>query len=713
MKSNGLTCDLHFVRPDMVRVRFRMNGVFRAEEKEMVAVAPLPRLAVPWKRQSGRTGWTSTVCRVLLRRNGLLTLSDDHQRLLLRFLRPPEWLPFVRKANPETRSHMGDGTRWIGADITNRPDTETGLRTRLVLALRPGDRIYGFGMSAQPVNAVGRSIDTWIDHFGADDYRTPWYWCSSGYGLFVRTTRRCEFDVGRQNPRELVIDVENEDEVELILCVGDQRQCLKSYTWLTGRQPEMPEWVFGNWMGGYWKTSRNLLLVASEFRRRKIPLDVMRLDSIWQRGHECDFQWDRNFSQASVMIRQLAAMNLKLHLWCAHVVNWNCKNLADGLKKEVFVKNRDGSIPLIRWWKNDRGAILDFTRAEASQWWQEQMRPILESGVVGFKTDGANEPYFVTPGRLFADGRTGSEAHNIYPLLYARCVAELQRAVYGRPLPIWIRSGYAGIQRYPVMWAGDQGSQWPSILMQIRAGISAGFSGVSFWASDGGGFSGEPEEELYIRGIQFAFWNPVCQPFGKDREPWLISKRAVSIFKYYAQLRNRLNPYLAALAAETVRSGLPMMRGMFLEFPDDPQCARIDDQYMLGSAFLVAPLYQPGGRRRIYLPAGDWADIHTGRILAGRQTMTITAELERITVFARCGTLVPMKPLSDFIEEYPKGPLSLFRWGTAVEYYRDSVTGAPLKTLPVRATDREIQAVFEQRLKQRVVVMSPGAVPGS
>ena len=669
----GVRYRVQFVREDMVRLRVRREGEFRPDENEMVIVSPLPDLGIT-RSASGTELMLSSgsVAMGLDKATGRFVLRDAAGRPVAQTLAAPGWEPLSLSLNLQANEH-----------------------------------IYGLGMSsvARPVDQRGEVVNTWLDVF-KDDYRTPYYWSSAGYSLFVRTGRAACFDVGRGQPGEVRITVPAEDELECFIQLGSARKCIEGYTWLTGRPPILPDWVFGNWIGGYWKTQEKLLAVALDLRRRGIPMDVMHLDSWWVRGHECDFSWDNNFPHPEDMLEELRGLNLKLRLWLAHVVNYNCVNFTEALGRDVFLKNRDGSVPLIKWWKEDRGATIDFTSPEACKWWKERIHSLARSGVAGVKIDGGCDAYFVTPDRLCADGRTGEQAHNIYPVLYAQCTAEALKEATGQDLPIWIRGGYTGIQRYPVLWAGDQEPNWEGIHVQVRAGISAGLSGVGLWSCDGGGFPPPESEEVYIRGTQFAFWNPVCQPFGEDREPWHFSERACEIYRFYAELRNRLNYYIARLAQESSRSGLPIMRAMTLEFPDDPVCATLEDQYMFGSAFLVAPVYDPCSEREVYLPAGEWHDIHFGRMYEGGRRVRIKTDIRTIPVFARCGVIVPVKPLTQFIVEKDDSILSLFRWqGThPISCYLEFTTGDPLPDLAGNAADEAIVEAYTRREGRRVEI---------
>ena len=256
----------------------------------------------------------------------------------------------------------------------------------------------------------------------------------------------------------------------------------------------------------------------------------------------------------------------------------------------------------------------------------ERISKLMELGVGVIKTDFSEE---IPEDAVLFDGSTGLQAHNKYPLLYAKTIYEASRRVkerQGERALLWGRSGYLGSQNYPANWAGDSSASRNNLAAILRGGLSIGLSGVSFWGFDIGGFyhcdyNGKrimPEDEDYIRSVQMGLMSPLSRSHGQitPREPWHYSQEAQQAFLKINKLRYRLLPYLYSTAYETHYYGLPMMRALLLEFQSDRTVRDIGEEYMLGEALLVAPVFDQQ-RQEIYLPAGSWIDLTNGERVKG------------------------------------------------------------------------------------------------
>jgi alpha-D-xyloside xylohydrolase len=289
--------------------------------------------------------------------------------------------------------------------------------------------------------------------------------------------------------------------------------------------------------------------------------------------------------------------------------------------------------------------IVDFTNPDAYAWWRDAHQQLFEDGVDVIKSDFGEQ----VPGDAVAfNGDDGRRLHNVYPLLYNRCVyeatARFQPPSAG-PAMVWSRAGWAGSQRYPIGWGGDPQSDWEGLAASIRGGLSWGMSGNPYHSSDIGGFYGtsQPSAELYVRWLQAAVFSSHMRLHGiGDREPWAFGAEAEGIVRKWLAMRYRLIPYLERLVAEATATGLPIMRAMPLAFPDSRLTRDFETQFMCGDALLVAPILREGGEVDIALPPGAWYDLNTRARYPGSQVLRYAARLDQFPVFGREGCALPL-----------------------------------------------------------------------
>jgi alpha-D-xyloside xylohydrolase len=306
------------------------------------------------------------------------------------------------------------------------------------------------------------------------------------------------------------------------------------------------------------------------------------------------------------------------------------------------------------------GSCIDLTNPEAAAWWQDNIRRLAEMGVSGFNTDFGEQ---VPEDAVFYDGRTGREMHNVYPRLYNELTFEAMQTEQSGML--LARSGWHGSQKLSAIWAGDQTSDFAynsGLRTAIVAGLSAGLSGFPYWSSDIGGYFGTPSDEVYMRWAQFGAFCPIMMIHGAGRrEPWTFSEQTRDVYRRYARLHTDLFPYIYAYAHEASQTGIPIIRAMPLEFPDDPGAwgEPAEHQYCFGMELLVAPVYYGFARARmIYLPAGRWCDFWTGELLVGGQVIRYQADVETLPVLARAGAIIPrLDPSPDTLLPATRGGL--------------------------------------------------------
>lgn len=547
--------------------------------------------------------------------------------------------------------------------------------------LRPGERIYGLGEKFARLDKAGQRIVSWtVDALGSTSERShknvPFLWTTYGAGVFLDTGARIVWDLGTTSLRSWTFMAET-PALDMYVFHGPRPdRILAAFTALTGRAPAVPDWSFGLWMssGGTYRDQAAIEALLDGIERHRLPAAVVHIDPWWMRWRKyCDFEWDRRaFPDPEGLIRRVHGFGLKLCLWEHPYVSIESELYESGKEKGYFALRPDGSVYVIDYglslaprpdgqvriagksetW-NAPVAVIDLTNPAARAWFKDLHRPLLRMGVNVFKTDFGED---IPEDARFHDGSTGREMHNLYPLLYNAAVFEVTEEEKGRGL-VWSRAGTAGSQRYPVCWSGDPASDWDSLAATVRGGLSAGMSGLALWSHDIGGYRGRPDPELFVRWAQFGLFSSHSRMHGDSpREPWLFGDKALAIVRKYAALRERLLPYIRKAAREASETGMPVLRALPLAFPDDPNAAAWDHEYMFGPSLLVAPVIhkiedlerRPGGRTgpprmAVYLPPGDWIDHWTGRRYRGPAVIERMVPLSVMPLYVRSGARIPMR----------------------------------------------------------------------
>ncbi|MEW6040665.1 MAG: glycoside hydrolase family 31 protein, partial [Elusimicrobiota bacterium] len=493
----------------------------------------------------------------------------------------------------------------------------------------------------------------------------PFLISTKGYGIFVNSSFETNFDTGKEKPNEFSFTVNNCCLDYFFIFSPDLKKVLQNYTSLTGKSPLPPEWVFGPWMSkNSYISQQEVLEVVSKSKELDIPASAIVLEA-WKKQDEWNKFNPETFPQPQNMIEELHKQGLKVILWVVPYWNKEQKTYNDAAQKGYFAKDSGGGpYPKKDWFEGC--AVVDFTNPQAVKWWQELHRPLIDIGVDGFKTDGGEG---VLPGMFFADGKTGAEMRNLYPVLYNRTMYELVNPALSNNTSslrslrrksgvkesgfLWARSGFAGSQRYPGLWAGDQGAEFMYLRSVIKAGQSAALSGISFWGNDIGGYWGKPSKELYIRWAQFGAFSPLMQFHGMEpHEPWAYDDETVEIYRYYAKLRMALLPYIYKCAKISSETGLPLIRPLVLEYPGDKNTYSQDYEYFFGDSILAAPVCEKGTlEREVYLPEGNWIDFWESASFSGKQKIIYKAGLDRIPLFVKAGSIIPLSAKSGFFSD--------------------------------------------------------------
>lgn len=525
-----------------------------------------------------------------------------------------------------------------------------------------GKPVTGLGEKIGPLDKRGKHWVLWntdvVPHLPSTDplYQAiPWL-LSARWGMFVNNSFRTEWDLGKENPGELLVQADGGALDQWVFLGANPREVLTQWAEWIGKMPLPPLWAIGHHQSRYsYHPQAQVLETARMMREKHIPCDVMHLDIHYMDGYR-DFTWDpREFPEPD-------AMNRELHELGFHVVTIVDPGVkkdeayqvcADGLAKDVFCTKETGEVFAGEVWPGP-ALFPDFARARVRAWWGEQQAKHLAHGVDGVWND-MNEPsVFNVPGKTFppdvCHGEYGelshAEVHNRYGSLMSQAAHEglLRFAPDKRPF-VLTRAGFAGIQRHAAVWLGDNSSWWEHLAQAVSMCLNIGLSGVPFVGTDIGGFCEDGEPELLARWAQVGAFTPFCRNHSAidsiAQEPWAFGAETERVYRRAMELRYRLLPTLYTLFEEASRTGSPVMRPLLWEFPEDETAWRVNDEFLFGPDCLVAPVIQKGARERlVYLPAGVWQERSSGKVYQGEQHISVEAPLEEIPLFLRQGAML-------------------------------------------------------------------------
>lgn len=560
--------------------------------------------------------------------------------------------------------------------------SDNARRINPVFTLTADEMIFGCGESATGLNKVGQKVNLFVtDPQGPETdqmYKPiPFFMSNRGYGMFMHTSApvTCDFGATYIGLNKMFMGDEN---LDLFVFFGEPKDILDEYTDLVGKPGMPPLWSFGTWMSRITNFSeKEGYDVAANIRKNKYPCDVIHFDTGWfDVDWQCDYKFSENrFQNPQQMLKDLKSQGFHVCLWQLPYFTPKNRYFPELIKKDMYVKNGNGELPY-------EDVVLDFSNPETVKWYQDKLAGLLNIGVSAIKVDfGEAAPL----NGIYASGKSGWYEHNLYPVRYDMAVSEITKKLHNENI-MWARAAWAGSQRYPLHWGGDAATTNTGMLGTLRAGLSFGLSGFSFWSHDMGGFVKSTPEDLYCRWLPFGFLTSHTRAHGAPpTEPWLYdSKRVQDVFRKSAEMKYRLMPYVYAQAKECTEKGLPMLRALFVEFPDDPGAWKVDDEYLFGSQILVAPLLESGiTGRTVYLPEGKWIDYQTEKVYEGGWHRIEAGSLP-IIMLVRDGSVLPHLKLAQSTSEMDWSKMSL------KVYSADKKQAEGLICLP---TDNRIQVV--------------------
>lgn len=538
---------------------------------------------------------------------------------------------------------------WRAKGLVTDPEGQLHVSEQLDLGV--GEKIYGLGERFTNFIKNGQTVDIWNEDGGTGTEQAykniPFYLSNREYGLFVDNPGKVSFEVGSEKVSRVQFSVPGEEMSYSVVGGENLKAILNTYTDLTGKAPLVPDWSYGLWLSTSFTTDydeKTVLEFVDGMAERNIPLSVFHFDCRWMKELEwCNFDWDKSkFPDPEGLLKKLHDRGLKICVWINSYIGQKSPLFEEGAKNGYFIKNEDGSV--WQWDKWQAGmAIVDFTNPEATKWYQGYLKKLVAMGVDCFKTDfGERIP---TEGVKYYDGSDPELMHNYYTYLYNKAVYDVLIETKGADEAIlFARSATVGGQQFPVHWGGDCSSNYPSMAESLRAGLSFGMSGFGYWSHDIAGFEDQASPDLYKRWTQFGLLSSHSRYHGSTayKVPWLYGDEAVDVAREFTELKLQLKPYLLKMAQETHETGVPMMRAMVLEFPDDPTCEDIDTQYMLGDDLLVAPVFREDGVARFYVPDDGtgqaWTNIITDTAYEPGKWYTEQYDYHTLPVLARPGT---------------------------------------------------------------------------
>jgi alpha-glucosidase len=601
----------------------------------------------------------------------------------------------------------------IAEPFADRPIEFHGNSFRVYMKSPADEHYFGLGDKPGPLDRRNEAFTDWnTDAFGWQESTDPIYkdipWFVTfnkgiAAGIFLDNTWRTSFDFNKEYRDAYSFGSEN-GPLDFYILYGPQpKSVVEGWAWLTGITPLPPLWAFGYQQSRYsYYPESEVRRIADRLRSERIPADVIWLDIDYQlknRPFTVDPQTFPTFDQ---MIKDLRAQHFRtvvitdLHI--ADLPNAGYKPYDEGSAGDHFVKMPDGSKYVGVVWPG-KAVFPDFTQKQSREWWGTLYSDFVSRGVAGFWND-MNEPaVFEVPSKTMPDDtqhrieepgfttRTANhlEIHNVFGMQNTRGTFEglLKLAPDSRPF-VMTRASYAGGHRYAATWTGDNSSTWNHLRQTTPQLLNLGLSGFSIAGADVGGFAGSPQPELLTRWLELAAFQPIDRDHTAKgtyaQEPWEDgTPEDLNLRRRYIEERYRLLPYLYTTAEEMSRTGLPIMRPLFLEFPGTPADRQpldptISNEFLLGRDLLVAHSPYPDEMDDFFisLPATGWYDYWTGARIEGTGThksidnsvsppsgVTVHRSLDTLPVYVRAGAIVPQQPLVQSTEQKPEGPLTL------------------------------------------------------
>jgi alpha-glucosidase len=538
----------------------------------------------------------------------------------------------------------------------------------------PDESFFGLGDKPTEFNLRGKRLKNWnTDAYSFQWNQDPLYRSIPFYisvnegiahGIFFDNTFKAQFDFGAEDRTKTSFWADGGELQYYYIHGPHMMDVVKSYHTLTGTHPMPPLWALGyhqcRW--SYYPEAK-VRKIAKGFRENQIPCDGIYLDIDYMDGYRC-FTWNRKyFPDPKKMISELAADGFKTVVIIdpGIRVDDNYWVFKEGKEKKYFCRRSDDYFMEGHVWPG-RCQFPDFTNPEVREWWGGLFDELVQMGVAGVWND-MNEPAVFGAGtfpddvRHQYDGHRGShrKAHNIYGMQMVRSTYEGLRKIMKNKRPFTItRAGYSGVQRFSSVWTGDNVASWEHLKLGNIQCQRLSISGIPFCGTDIGGFSGEPDGELFTRWIQMGTFSPFMRAHSagdtKEREPWSFGEPFTAINRKFIELRYRLIPYLYSTFWEHHRYGFPILRPVVMHEQDTQLNHFRQDEFTYGDKILVCPVMEPGQiKRNVYLPKGKWYNFWTYEVVDGGKEVSVDTPLETMPVFVKAGSVIPEYPVMQYV----------------------------------------------------------------
>ena len=645
----------------VVRVRVAPNGHFSKDFSWAIAETLMDYKSIPVQIQDGENEVKMTAGNV----NAVITKSP----LLIQFT--------------DASGNV------LLADESSLPMAWNGSRVHVWKKMPADENYYGLGDKAGPMNRRNRAFTNWnTDEYGWQESSDPLYKSipffiglrkGAAYGVFFDNTYRSVFDFGKESPDYFSFGAEGGELNYYFIAGPHPKKVVESYTAMTGRSPLPPLWSLGYQQCRYsYYPELRAREIVSTLREKKIPADVIYFDIDYQQAN-APFTVNREyFPTFEKMIADFRAQGVHTILITdLHVKKDPGRGYSpydSGIKNDVFVKNPDGSVYAGVVWPGE-SVFPDFTLTRVREWWGGLYKDFVRMGVAGFWNDMDEPAIFLRADKTMPldtvhrldDGTTLDHRaiHNVFGMENVRATYDgvLKLQPQERPF-VLTRAAYSGAQRYAATWTGDNSSTWNHLKMSTPMLLSMGISGFSLVGDDVGGFAGSPTPDLLTRWFEVGALNPIYRDHTEkgtaDQEPWVHGPEHEAIRRKYVELRYLLMPYLYTAIEEATRTGVPLMRPLFLEYPQAAEFYNDNRDFLFGRDLFVAPVTtETVDAENIILPPGGWYDFWTGVKHTDKEKIQLHPRLDEMPLYVRAGAILPMQPLVQHTGEIPDGPLQL------------------------------------------------------